>query len=112
MHGLWPYLVLWLPLKYSSLLDRQKTTISKLQQDMCELEEKLHHRIVTHVHQQSASVLEARLQVWKVFRIISSACMWAKVMVFVLCVFVSVCQLLQYSHTTGCDAAYERYQQL
>ena len=38
-------------------------TISKLQQHMCELEAKLHHQIVTHRHQQSTSVLEARLQV-------------------------------------------------
>lgn len=42
---------------------RQKTTISKLQQDVHESEAKLHHLMVAQVREHGGSVLEARLQV-------------------------------------------------
>ena len=48
---------------YCTLFFRQKTTILKQQQDIHELEAKLHHMMVAQVREHGGPALEARLQV-------------------------------------------------
>ena len=42
---------------------RQRTTISKLQLDIREIDARLHHMIVTRAEEHKSSALETRLQV-------------------------------------------------